>query len=98
MEPVCKPIANRWQIPFASSRGYGTVTLQHHAATLIASSQRAGQYPLVLFISDLDPSGLDLERAWQDTLRDSGVYDDFLRIGLTVEQVRRMTCNASASA
>ena len=22
MEPVCKPMAKRWQMPFASSRGY----------------------------------------------------------------------------
>ena len=25
MEPVCKPMAERWQMPFASSRGYGSL-------------------------------------------------------------------------
>ena len=52
-----------------------------------------GQRPLVLFISDFDPSGLDLERAWQAMLVGFGALgkDDmdacFLRIGLTVQQV-----------
>ena len=67
IEPVCKPIADRWQIPFASSRGYGSATPQHDVAKLLTRRFAVtGQRPLVLFISDFDPSGLDLERAWQD--------------------------------
>lgn len=29
LEPVCKPMAERWQMPFASSRGYSSLKLQH---------------------------------------------------------------------
>jgi hypothetical protein len=29
MEPVCQPMAQRWQMPFASSRGYSSLKLQH---------------------------------------------------------------------
>jgi hypothetical protein len=32
MEPVCQPMARGWQMPFASSRGYGSLTLQHDVA------------------------------------------------------------------
>jgi hypothetical protein len=32
MEPVCQPMASRWQMPFASSRGYGSLKLQHDVA------------------------------------------------------------------
>jgi hypothetical protein len=28
MEPLCKPMAERWQMPFASSRGYGSLKLR----------------------------------------------------------------------
>jgi hypothetical protein len=94
LEPVCKPIAERWQMPFASSRGYGSLTLQHDAAELLLHRHhRTGQQAVVLFVSDLDPSGLDLQRAWEEALRDFGVDRNevlarFVRIGLTRAQVR----------
>jgi hypothetical protein len=48
---------------------------------------KTGQMALVYFISDLDPSGLDLERAWSDALKSFGVSFELVRIGLTLEQV-----------
>jgi hypothetical protein len=92
LEPVCKPIAQSWQMPFASSRGYGSLTLQHDVAELLLHRlARTGQRVVVLFVSDLDPSGLDLQRPWEEALRDFGVHDilaRFVRTGLTREQVR----------
>src|SRR5262245_17279721 len=35
MEPVCKPMAMRWQMPFASSRGYSSLRLQHDVADML---------------------------------------------------------------
>ena len=88
MEPVCKPMAQHWQMPFASSRGYSSLTLQHNVAEMlerryVQTSQRA----LVYFVSDFDPSGLDLQRAWEEALSNFGVLADFVRIGLTRAQV-----------
>jgi hypothetical protein len=69
LEPVCKPMAKRWQMPFASSRGYGSLKLQHDvAAVLHRRHSRSGQRTIVYFISDLDPSGLDLQRGWKKAL------------------------------
>jgi hypothetical protein len=49
---------------------------------------RTGQWAIVYFISDLDPSGLDLQRAWEEALANFGVrVSEFVRIGLTREQV-----------
>jgi hypothetical protein len=112
MEPVCKPMARRWQMPFASSRGYSSLALQHDVAEVLIERYarvtakmlndhhaRTGQRAIVYFISDLDPSGLDLERAWRDALRDfdaplcddgSVAEDGFVRIGLTRAQVRAL--------
>jgi hypothetical protein len=41
MEPVCKPMAERSQMPFASSRGYGSLKLQYDVAEMIG--QRRAQ-------------------------------------------------------
>ena len=87
-------------MPFASSRGYSSLKLQHDVAEmLIARYARTGQRVIVYFISDLDPSGLDLERAWKEALQnfnaplaneaDDG-FDGFVRLGLTREQVRAL--------
>lgn len=89
MEPVCKPMAYRWQMPFASSRGYSSLKLQHDVAAMLNERfAKTVQLAIVYFISDLDPSGLDLQRAWQEALDNFGVdVADFVRIGLTPEQV-----------
>ena len=89
MEPVCKPIADRWQMPFASSRGYGSLTLQHDVAQLLQRRHaQTGQSAIILFLSDHDPSGHDLERAWRQAMEDFGVWGCiFVRIALTAEQV-----------
>ena len=89
MEPVCKPMADGWQMPFASSRGYGPLRLQYDVAELLNRRYaKTKQRGLVLFISDLDPSGEDLQRAWEEALSDFLVRADVVRIGLTIEQVR----------
>jgi hypothetical protein len=89
MEPICKPLARRWQIPFASSRGYASLTLEYDVAEILLRRQH--QYPtqraMVLFISDLDPSGLDLERRWKEVLADFDVEPAWKRLALTPAQV-----------
>ena len=74
MEPVCQPMALRWQMPFASSRGDSSLKLQHDVAQMLRHRYaRNGQWAIVYFISDLDPSGLDLQRAWEEALANFGV-------------------------
>ena len=90
MQPVCQPIARNWQMPFASSRGYGSLTLQHDVAEMLGRryKQHNEQTAIVYFISDLDPSGLDLQRAWEEAMIDFGIWHcRFKRIALTPEQV-----------
>jgi len=90
MEPICRPMASRWQMPFASSRGYGSLTLQHDLAELLLQRHaRTGQMSIAYFISDHDPSGFDLQRAWEEALENFGapVRKPFVRIALTTEQV-----------
>jgi hypothetical protein len=46
------------------------------------------QLAVIYFMSDLDPSGLDLQRAWEEVLANFNVrVGHFVRIGLTRAQV-----------
>jgi hypothetical protein len=89
MEPIAEPMARRWQMPFASSRGYSSLRLQYDMAELIRKRQHEhpGQNIIIYFVSDLDPSGLDLQRAWQEAIRGFGMAVVFVRIGLTWDQI-----------
>jgi hypothetical protein len=89
MEPICRPIAKQWRAPFCSSRGYSSLKLQYDAASMLRRRcAKTGQRALVLFISDLDPSGLDLQRAWEDAFDAfDAPIEEFVRIGLTRAQV-----------
>jgi hypothetical protein len=89
LDPVCRPMASTWQMPFASSRGYGSLTLQRDTAKMLRDRRaRTGQAAVVLFVSDHDPSGFDLERAWREVLDHFNVrIAGFVRIGLTRDQV-----------
>ena len=89
MEPICKPFASGWQMPFASSRGYSSLKLQYDVAKLLRNRYaRTGQRAIIYFVSDHDPSGLDLERAWREELDNFGVeIEEFVRIGLNRDQL-----------
>jgi hypothetical protein len=88
MEPVCRPLAMNRQMPFASSRGYGSLRLQYDVADMLNTRHaKTGQMAIVYFVSDLDPSGLDLQRAWEEALERFLVDAHFVRIGLTKTQV-----------
>ena len=91
MVPITEPMARSWQMPFASSRGYGSLKLQHDTAALIRrhamrlrrQQEETGLLIVVYFISDHDPSGLDLQRAWEQALKSFGAHFDIIRIGLS---------------
>jgi len=102
MVPVCEPMARNWQMPFASSRGYGSLKLQHDTASLIQrryamirrhamrlrrQQEETGLLIVVYFISDHDPSGLDVQRAWEQALTSFSARFRIVRIGLTRVQV-----------
>lgn len=91
IEPVAKPIASNWQMPFASSRGYSSLKLQHDVAQMLTRRwAQHHQRGLIYFISDLDPSGLDLQRAWQEALDGFGARYRLIRIALTPAQVEAL--------
>jgi hypothetical protein len=89
LEPIVKPHARHWSMPFASSRGYSSLTLQRDTARMLRDRHaRTGQPAKVYFLSDHDPSGFDLQRAWRDALDNFNVpFDRIERLGLNMAQI-----------
>jgi hypothetical protein len=89
MEPVTRPMAMKWQMPFISSRGYGSLTVQHDAAEMLNDRYaRHGQAALPNFLSDHGPSGFDLQRSWEEAFRQFDVvHVGFEGIGLNQNQL-----------
>ena len=66
---------------------------------LIHRHARIGQRAKVYFVSDHDPSGLDLQRSWQEALGNfNAPVNEFARLGLTRGQVNDLDLRRFAIA
>jgi hypothetical protein len=80
-------------------RGQVSSTFVHQYAERADKAIMRGQHPVILYIGDLDPSGLRIPVALAENL--SGFHDidvDLRRIALTPEQVKRHNLPASLDA
>ena len=74
--------------PRSPTGKYGSLKLQHDVAKMLSQRRaQSRQSPIIYFISDHHPSGLDLQRSWVKALTDFGLSIRLVRIGLTREQV-----------
>ena len=90
LEPVCQPMAQRWQMPFASSRGYSSLKLQHDVAEMLRhrharTGQRASSTSSAISIPAGSTCNGHGRRPWRTS---ASRVSEFPRIGLTREQVR----------
>jgi hypothetical protein len=81
-------ITNTWTVPLMVCRGYTSETFAYNAADLWR--QTPNRSPVVLYIGDHDPAGLNIEKKLQETL--AGFYGSsdpvvWSRIGVTWDQI-----------
>jgi hypothetical protein len=81
---VIEPVCNRWRVPYLGCRGYTSQSEAYETGKALARDLRAGKRPLVLYLGDHDPSGLDMTRDNTDRL------SMFARRGV---EVRRLALN-----
>lgn len=87
---VIHQVTNRWDVPLMVCRGQASETFAHNAADAWAQSPKR---PVVLYVGDHDPHGLDIEEALQEKLgRFHYAPEDieWHRVGITAEQVTTM--------
>ena len=86
---VIEPVCNRYHVRFLANRGYSSSTAMYDGAGRIKEALDGGKYPVVIYLGDHDPSGMDMSRDIADRLRlmtyDSGI--EVVRLALNMDQV-----------
>ena len=91
LSSVLAPIADKWHIPFCVNRGYGSTTAFFDTSERIRTAIDSRKEPVILYLGDHDPSGLDMVRDIEERLIEFCYSDSGIRvvhIALTSEQVR----------
>ena len=87
---VLEPVGDRMHVHLLACRGYASATAMYDAAKRLEAAERDGQRPVVIYLGDHDPSGLDMSRDIQQRLLTmTGFYCDIevQRIALNFQQV-----------
>lgn len=85
---VIQRVCRELDVNYFSCRGYASASSVWRAGGRLASYLDKNQNPLVLFLSDHDPSGIDMQRDLQERLsRFAGAWIEVKRIALTMDQI-----------
>lgn len=87
LEGVIAGVCNELDVPYFACRGYNSQSEEWAAARRLQRYYDAGQTPIIFYLGDHDPSGLDMTRDHRDrlTLFMGGVHVD--RIALNMSQI-----------
>lgn len=89
LSSILEPIADEYHAPLQINRGFSSVTFMYEAAKRF-QRDADGRTPIIFYIGDHDPSGLDMVRDIRDRMETFGSADvDVQHIALTSEQVRQ---------
>jgi hypothetical protein len=85
---VVEKVCRKWQVPFAADRGYNSISAKWRTGRLLKEFVDLGYKPVVLLLSDHDPSGMDLRTVAE---RDLSMYAECAVevevLALTMEQI-----------
>lgn len=83
------PVTNRWDVPLMVTRGQSSETFAYNAAAAWAESPNVD--PVVLYIGDHDPAGLDIEESLRGKLENfHGSSVSWDRVGVTWAQAEAL--------
>jgi hypothetical protein len=85
---VIAPVCGRWRVPHMAARGYPSHSELYVAGKRLQAISSEGQTPIVFYLGDHDPSGLDMTRSLRDELTLYGRSPvEVIRLGLNLSQV-----------
>lgn len=91
---VAEVVITKWRLQLMVCRGFSSETFAYNAAEAWRDSDRQ---PVVLYIGDHDPHGLEIERNLRDKLTEfSEVQPVWTRVGVTWEQVEELALPGTA--
>ena len=85
---VLEPITNKWDVPLQISRGYASLSFLHGAADI----EREDKPTFIYYFGDHDPSGVNIPRTIEKTLREMTPGSDitFTRAAVLPDQIASM--------
>jgi hypothetical protein len=87
---VIEPVCQRWQLPSFPARGNGSDSELYRAGNRFAQAIDAGLIPLVLYLGDHDPTGLDATRDVRERLAMFARAEiEVRRLALNMNQIER---------
>jgi hypothetical protein len=88
---VIKPVCERWRVPFMAARGYPSHSELYAAGKRLEAHIEDNREPVILYLGDHDPSGLDMTRSLQTELSlYAGDEIEVERLGLNLGQIREL--------
>ena len=93
LSSVLEPICDRYHIRFMANRGYSSATAMWDAAQRVQRAENRGQQPVVIYLGDHDPSGMDMTRDVRERLDllSYGAPIRTIRLALNYDQVETYT-------
>lgn len=85
---ILTPIANDFHVALTVNRGYSSQSAMYEASKRYLQAEEEGQRPVILYVGDHDPSGLDMVRDIGTRLQTFGVDVDVRHLALTTAQVK----------
>lgn len=82
-------VARRLDVNYFACRGYTSASEEHSAALRFRRYIENGQQPVVLYLGDHDPSGIDMTRDHRDRLALFGVDVEVDRLALNYDQIQK---------
>lgn len=87
---VVEPVCTRWRLPYFACRGYVSQSEQYSAGKRFARLEARGRTPVVLYLGDHDPSGMDMTRDHVDRLAMFARWPvEVRRLALNMDQIDR---------
>jgi len=80
-------VCSRLDVPYLACRGYNSLTEEWDAVQRLNQWRKAGYTPVILYLGDHDPSGLDMTRDHEDRIQMFGGRFEIKRLALNMSQI-----------
>ena len=87
---IVSKVTEKYHINLMVNRGYSSASAMYDASKRIQEATNLGKQCYIIYLGDLDPSGEDMVRDIEDRLTEFECMVDVIKIGLTIEQVRKL--------
>ena len=90
LSSVIEPVTDTWHLRYLACRGYASLTAIFDASARLTEAIAEGKTPVIIYLGDHDPSGMDMNRDIEERLESMGLDPDEIavdRIALNYDQV-----------